>query len=110
MSTFRDSAAVVVDVYLTSVLAVVTVFPVIANIQCQAVCNQSVICQLEYQTVCHLHDNDSGFVIWVRAGEHLSFGDTVSAGFVGFDFFNAAGFQTLSMINQQFGINTEFLI
>ena len=32
MSTFRNSAAVVIDVYRTSVLSVVAVFPVIAHI------------------------------------------------------------------------------
>ena len=43
MSTFRNGAAVVVDVYWTSVLSAVTVFPVIANIQCQTVRNQPFI-------------------------------------------------------------------
>ena len=110
MCTLRNSAAVVIDVYRTSILSAVTVFPVIAYIQCQAIRYQTFIRQLEYQAVCHLHDNDSGFVIWVRAGEYLSLGDTVGAGFVGFDFFHAAGFQTPSMVNQQFSINAEFLI
>ena len=46
MSTFRNSAAVVVNVYRTSVLAAVTVFTVIAHIQCQAVRNQTFVRQL----------------------------------------------------------------
>ena len=46
MSTFRNSAAVVVDVYRTSVLAAVTVFPGLAHIQCQAVRNQTFVRQL----------------------------------------------------------------
>ena len=43
MSTFRNSAAVVVNVYRTSVLAAVTVFPIITYIQCQAVRYQSFV-------------------------------------------------------------------
>jgi hypothetical protein len=45
MSTFRNSAVVVVNVYRTSVLAAVTVFTVIAHIQCQAVRNQTFVRQ-----------------------------------------------------------------
>lgn len=37
MSTLWNGAAVVVNVYRTSVLSAVTVFPVIAHIQCQAI-------------------------------------------------------------------------
>ena len=45
MSTFRNSAAVVIDVYRTSVLSAVAVFTVIAHIQCQAVRNQTFVRQ-----------------------------------------------------------------
>ena len=43
MSTLRNGAAVVIDVHRTSILAAVTVFPVIANIQCQAIRYQTFI-------------------------------------------------------------------
>lgn len=46
MSTFRNSAAVVIDVHRTSVLSAVAVFPVITHIQCQAVRNQTFVRQL----------------------------------------------------------------
>ena len=37
MSAFRNGTAVVVDVYWTSVLSAVAVFPVVAHIQCQVI-------------------------------------------------------------------------
>ena len=43
---WENSAAVVVNVYRTSVLAAVTVFTVIAHIQCQVVRNQTFVRQL----------------------------------------------------------------
>ena len=44
MSTLRNGAAVVINVYRSSVLSAVAVFPVIAYIQRQAIRNQSFIC------------------------------------------------------------------
>ena len=46
VSTLRNGAAVVVDVYRASVLSAITVFSIVANIQCQAVRNQTFIRQL----------------------------------------------------------------
>lgn len=58
VGTLRNSAAVVIDVDRTVIDALVAVLPVIANVQCQAVRDQSLVRELEYQTVGHLLDDD----------------------------------------------------
>lgn len=77
MGTFRDSATVVIDVDRTVIDALVTVFPVVADVQCQAVRDQSLVRELEYQTVGHLLDDDPSLVIGIRAGEYLTFRQAV---------------------------------
>lgn len=47
-----------IDVDRTVIDALVAVLPVIANVQCQAVRDQSLVRELEYQTVGHLLDDD----------------------------------------------------
>lgn len=51
VSTLRNSASVVVNVNWTVVDTLVTVLPVVPDVQCQAVRDQSLVRELEYQTV-----------------------------------------------------------
>jgi len=48
MGTLRNSAAIVIDVDRTVIDALVAVLPVIADVQCQAVRDQSLVRELEY--------------------------------------------------------------
>lgn len=59
-----------IDVDRTVIDALVAVFPVIADVKCQAVCDQSFVREMEYQTVGHLLDDDPSLVIGIRAGEY----------------------------------------
>ena len=77
VSTLRDSAAVVIDMDRTVIDALVAVLSVVTDVQCQAVRDQSLVRELEYQTVGHLLDDDPSLIIRIRTGKYLSFGQAV---------------------------------
>ena len=86
------------------------VFDIVADGEDNLVGYDFFIYKIEGELVCHFFQNELCFVCLVRTMQNLSGADAVGFWFVGFDFFHVAGFQTPSMVNQQFGINTEFLI
>ena len=110
VGTLRNSAAVVISVDRTVIDAFVTVFPVIADVQCQAVRDQSFVRELEYQTVGHLLNDDSSLVIRIRAGENLTFGQAVGFRAIGVDFLHPAGFQPPGVVDENLSIYAELLI
>ena len=110
MGTLRDSATVVIDMDRTAIDAFVAVLPVVADVQCQAVRDQSLVRELEYQTVGHLLDDDSSLVIRIRAGENLTFGQAVGFRAIGVDLLHPAGFQPPGMVDENLSIYAELLI
>ena len=94
----------------TVVDTLVTVLPVVPDVQCQAVRDQSLVRELEYQTVSHLLDDDSGLVIGIRAGEYLPFGQAVGFRAIGVDLFHPAGFQPPGVVDENLSVYTELLM
>ena len=90
--------------------ALVTVFPVIADVQCQAVSDKSLFRELEHQTIGHLLHNDSRLVVGVRAGKNLTFGQAVGFRAIGVDLFHPAGFQPPGVVDENLSIYAELLI
>ena len=110
MGTLRDSATVVIDVDRTVIDALVAVLPVVADVQCQAVRDQSLVRKLEYQTVGHLLDDDSSLVIRIRAGENLTFGQAVGFRAIGIDLLHPAGFQPPGVVDENLSVYAELLV
>ena len=110
VGTLRNSAAVVIDVDRSVIDALVAVLSVVTDVQCQAVRDQSLIRELEYQTVGHLLDDDSSLVIRIRAGENLTFGQAVGFRAIGVDFLHPAGFQPPGVVDENLSIYAELLI
>lgn len=106
----RNSASVVVNVNWTVIDALVAVLSVIADVQCQAVRDQSLVRELEYQTVSHLLDDDPSFIIRIRTGKYLSFGQAVGFRAIGVDLLHPAGFQSPGVVDENLSVYTEFLI
>ena len=52
VGTLRNSAAIVIDMDRTVIDAFVAVLPVVADVQCQAVRDQSLVRELKYQWCC----------------------------------------------------------
>ena len=77
VGAFGDGSSIMVDVYRAAVGSFITVFPVIAYVQGQAVCDKPFIRKLENQGIRHLSDNDPGFIIRVWLRKYLPFGKAV---------------------------------
>src|SRR5699024_2661878 len=102
-----QGAAVPVNVHRATVAALVAVFPVVADVQGQAVGNKALVHQLVDQGVGHLLDDEPCFFVVAGAGQHLPFTDAVRFGLVGVDLLHAAGLDAPGVFDENLRIHPE---
>ena len=68
------------------------------------------VCKLEYQAVRHLHNDDPGFAVFIRAGEYLTFRDAVHGRLIAFYLFDPAWLQSPCMVDKDLCINSKHLV
>src|SRR5699024_8417792 len=104
---FGQSAAVPVDVHRAAVAALVAVFPVVADVQSQAIGDKAFVHQLVDQAVRHFLNNQPRFFLIVGAGQHLALADAVRLGAVGVDLLHAAGLDAPGVVDQNLRVHPE---
>ena len=90
-----------------AIAALVAVFPVVADVQSQAVGDKALVHQLVDQAVRHFLDDQPRFFVVVRTGQHLPLADAVRLGAVGVDLLHAARLDTPGVIDQNFRVHPE---
>ena len=105
-----DSSAVAVGLGQTTVAPLVHVLPVVAYLQGDGFRHQFLFGEPKHQDLCHLPDDKLGFVVGVRAGQHLPLADAVGAGLVAFDLSHTAGLIAPCVVDENFRIHAENLI
>ena len=66
--------------------------------------------KLEYQAVRHLHNDDPGFAVLIRAGEYLAFRYAVQGWLIVFYLSDPARLQSPCMVDKDLCINPKYLV
>ena len=86
------------------------IFNIVADCEHQLIGGQSLIHQVQGQSVRHLPHDQSGFLKRIGALEHLAGDDTFMLRLIRFYIRDGTGFPSPCVINEQFGVDAEELI